>query len=57
MYTPIIVICSSVNEHLGCFHISVTANHAAMNAGVCALSPSSCSNTDWGVEREMWDQS
>ena len=30
----IIIICSSVDEHLGCFHILVTVNNASRNTGV-----------------------
>ena len=30
----IFFICSSVNEHLGCFHVLATVNSAATNIGV-----------------------
>lgn len=31
---PMFFICPSANGHLGCFHLSVTENHASMNMGM-----------------------
>ena len=33
--THIIFIHLSLDGHLGCYHILVTASHVAMNIGVC----------------------